>query len=433
MIALNVLENHLILTTRAVRPDDPASPLRARAATEVANENVAGVASMKVLIAVPTLDVGAADEGAVDLAVLLARAGHVPVVVSAGGRLEAQLVDAGIECIHRDMASRNPLVTARNAVFLVRLIRQREIVAVHAHGRAAAWSALVAARAANIAFLTSWYKGFREQNLLKHAYNSVMARGDRVIAVSEQIASLIVERHRTPRARISVIPPAVDFDQFDPGAMTSERIDRVRATWGVPAATQVVLVAGRLLRRKGHHVVVRAAERLKAKGRTDVLFVFAGEDQGRTRYTGELWDLVLSTGTADVVRIVGPTDDMPAAYAAAAVVVSAAVQPEGLQRSILESLAMARPVLVSDLAAGTDVVLAPPTVSEDRMTGLRFAAGDADELAMGLMRLFAMPEPVRSTIGRRGREWVLARCNRARVAEEILAAYAAVLAGRRHQ
>ena len=39
---------------------------------------------------------------------------------------------------------------------------------------------------------------------------------------------------------------------------------------------------------------------------------------------------------AELVRIVGPTDDVPAAYAAATVVVSAAVQEEGLQRALLE-------------------------------------------------------------------------------------------------
>ena len=160
--------------------------------------------------------------------------------------------------------------------------------------------------ALGVPFLTSWYKGFREQNLFKHGYNSVMARGDRVVAVSEQIADLIVERHCTPRTRITVIPPAVDFDAFDPGALTAERIEKMRAAWGVPAGAEVVLVAGRMLRRKGHHVVVRAAERLKTMGRQDVLFVFAGEDQGRSRYTGELWDLVLSTGTADIVRMAGP-------------------------------------------------------------------------------------------------------------------------------
>ena len=72
--------------------------------------------------------------------------------------------------------------------------------------------------------------------------------------------------------------------------------------------------------------------------------------------------------------------------------VSAATQPEGLQRTILEAQAMARPVVVSDLGAGPDVVLAPPAVPEDRMTGLRFSAGDDAALAAALIRLFSMPD-----------------------------------------
>ncbi len=106
-------------------------------------------------------------------------------------------------------------------------------------------------------------------------------------------------------------------------------------------------------------------------------------------------------------------------------VVSAAVQPEGVQRAILESLAMARPTIVSELAAGRDIVLTPPSVPEDRMTGLRVPSGDDEALA--LVRLFAMPEPVRRAIGRRGREWVLAHCSRSRMREQILAVYTAVV------
>jgi hypothetical protein len=60
------------------------------------------------------------------------------------------------------------------------------------------------------------------------------------------------------------------------------------------------------------------------------------------------------------------------------------------------------------------------------MTGLRFAAGDDQALALALIRLFAMPEPVRRAIGRRGRDWALGHCNRARVTEQMLAVYAAV-------
>ncbi len=123
----------------------------------------------------------------------------------------------------------------------------------------------------------------------------------------------------------------------------------------------------------------------------DFVCVFAAEDQS-TRYAGELWDQVLSTDTSDVIRMTSAITDLPAAYAAATVVVSAAVQPEGLQRALLEAQAMARPVIVSDLAAGPDVVLSPPAVAEDRMTGMRFSAGDDAALAAALIQLFSLPE-----------------------------------------
>ena len=213
--------------------------------------------------------------------------------------------------------------------------------------------------------MTSWYKGFREQNFFKRQYNGIMARGDRVI-VSEQIAQLINDRYATPWEKIVVVPCSIDLKRFNPESVTRERVEAVRATWGVKRDTNVILITGRILRRKGHHVVVKAVKQLKEMGLKDFLCVLVGEDRGRTHYTGELWDLVLTTGTMDVIRMAAPVADMPAAYVAASVVVSAAVQPEGVQRAILEAQAMARPVIVSDLGGGTDVVLTAPAVPESR-------------------------------------------------------------------
>jgi glycosyltransferase involved in cell wall biosynthesis len=127
----------------------------------------------------------------------------------------------------------------------------------------------------------------------------------------------------------------------------------------------------------------------------------------------------------------GPVGDLPAAFAAATVVVSAAVQPEGLQRTILEAQAMGKPVVVSDLGAGPDVVLAPPAVAEDRMTGLRFSSGDSVSLAAALIRVFSMPELARSAIGARGRVWVAANFGAAAVVEPTLRLYAEVAKERR--
>jgi glycosyltransferase involved in cell wall biosynthesis len=382
--------------------------------------------ALTVLIVVPSLQSGAADAGAVELVGILAGAGHRAVVVSRGGRMEEEIGPAGGEFVRIDVASNNPAVMLLNAVTLLRLIRRVRCDVVHAHGRSAAWSAYLATRLTGVPFLTTWYKGFRQQNRLKRLYNGVMARGVRVVAVSDQIAELIAERHGVPPQRIAVVPAGIDVARFSPQGVSQDRVAAVRRAWGVGRDARVILVVGRMVRRKGHHVVIKAVRRLKDLGLKDFICVFAGEDQGRTRYAGEVWDLVLATDTADVVRLAGGVEDSPATYVASTVVVSAAVQPEGLQRAILEAQAMARPVIVSDLGASPEVVLAPPAVSEDRMTGYRVPAGDDAALAGALVRLFAAPDTARRAIGNRGRAWVSAHFDPAVVAEQTLALYASV-------
>jgi glycosyltransferase involved in cell wall biosynthesis len=409
-------------------PLDPgADPIEPLTRTRPSGE-VVPLRPLTALIVVPTLHGGAADAGVIDLARILERSGHRAIVVSNGGRMESELAGLG-EFVRLDVESHNPIVMLRSAFALARLARERGCDLVHAHGRAAAWSAYLAARMARIPLLTTWYKGFREQNLLKRLYNSGMVRGERVIAVSDQIAELIVERHHVAPGRIAVVPTSIDADRFDPASVSAARLDAIRRAWGVTADTKVILVVGRMLRRKGHHVAVKAVHRLKQRGLKDFVCVFAGEDQGRTRYTGELWDLISTTGTADVVRLVGAVEDMPAAYAAATVVVSAAVQAEGLQRAILEAQAMARPVVVSDLAVGPEVVLAPPAVAEERMTGLRVPADDEAALAAALIRLFALSDTARSGIGARGRAWVREHFDAASVERATLALYADISRG----
>ena len=406
------IKNRTSTTARGATSEPDAKP-RARVVRD----------PITVLIAVPTLDVGAADSGAVGLVRILTAAGHRAIVASHPGRLVADMTAAGGEFVRSDVASNNPLVMLRSAAALNRLARERKCDVIHALGRSAAWSAYLAARLRGIPFLTSWYKGFRDQNIFKHLYNGIMARGDRVVAVSEQLAQLINDRYGMPWERISVVPCSIDLDRFNPAEISRERVEAMRNAWGVKRDTKVILIVGRIVRRKGHHVVVKAAQRLKQRGFKDFLCVFVGEDRGRTHYTGELWDLVLATGTMDVIRMAAPVADMPAAYAAASVVVSAAVQPEGLQRAILEAQAMARPVIVSDLGAGPDVVLTPPAVPENRITGLRFHAGDDAALAAALLRLFSLSEPARRAMGERGRDWVLGHFNAPAVAAQTLRLY----------
>jgi len=385
----------------------------------------ASTQALTVLIAVPTIESGAADEGAVELARMLGAAGHRAVIATSGGRLEGEVTACGAELVRLDTASRNPLVVARNAFALKRLIVERRCTLVHALARAPAWSALAAARLTGVPLVTTWYNAFRDQNVFKRFYNGVMVRGERVIALSDHIADAIAERHGVAAQRIVVVPPYVDVANFDPMRVTADRVEAVRAGWGLGADTKAMIVVGYIQRRAGHHVVVRAARRLKDMGLRDFAFVLVGEDPGRSSYSGQLWDMVLATETSDVIRIPGPPADRPAAYAAAIAVVSAAIQLES-PRSLLEAMAVARPVIASDLAAGPETVLAPPAVAEDRTTGLRFPAGDDRELAAALIRLLSASEAGRRAIGRRGRERAIAQFADAGAATQMLAVYAEI-------
>ncbi|MEN3386364.1 MAG: hypothetical protein V7608_6408 [Hyphomicrobiales bacterium] len=408
----------------------PVETTAAMPAVRSTGEVLAFARPLTVLVVVPTLHAGAADAGAIDLVRILKNGGHRVIVVSRGGRLEDEIDLLDAEFVRLDVESNNPLVMLRSAFALARIMREKHCDLVHAHGRAAAWSACVAGRMSRVPLLTTWYKGFREQNAFKRLYNSVMVRGERVVAVSDQLAELIVERYHIPASRIAVVSASIDTARFDRNTVSIDRLDAIRRAWGVTPDTKVILVVGRMLRRKGHDVVVKAVHRLKERGLKDFICVFAGEDQGRTHYTGELWDLIGATGTSDVIRLAGAVDDMPAAYAVATIVVSAAVQLEGLQRAILEAQAMACPVVVSDLAAGPDAVLAPPAVSEERMTGLRVPAGDEAALAAALIRLFSLSDSARTAIGGRGRAWICEHFDAPSIARSTLALYADVTRAR---
>ena len=66
---------------------------------------------------------------------------------------------------------------------------------MHARSRAPAWSAWLACRRTGAHFVTTYHGTYSEDLPFKRHYNSVMAKGERVIAASRFIADLIMRRH----------------------------------------------------------------------------------------------------------------------------------------------------------------------------------------------------------------------------------------------
>ena len=296
-----------------------------------------------VLQIVPRLVSGGAERGTVELAEALVAAGWSSYVASGGGPLERDIARSGATHLTLPLASKNPLVVRRNATALARLIRSLSIDIVHARSRAPAWSAWSAARATGRHFVTTFHNAYDAGAPLKRRYNSVMARGERVIAISQFVADHAAQIYGIGPERLRTIPRGVDLDIFDPSRVGAERIIGLARQWRLPDGEPVVMLPGRLTRWKGGLDFVAA---VTALGRRDVCCVLVGSEQ-RRGFRRELQAAIERSGIAGLFRIVEECHDMAAAYMLADVVVSASNDPEGFGRVVIEAQAMGRPVVAT--------------------------------------------------------------------------------------
>ncbi|MSO91614.1 MAG: glycosyltransferase [Acetobacteraceae bacterium] len=369
-----------------------------------------------VLQVLPALGTGGVERGTVEMTQAITAAGWCALVASAGGPHAAQVERAGGRHITLPLDSRNPLTTWRNIFRLAALIRAEGVDIVHARSRAPAWSAWLAARRTGRKFATTYHGAYGEDFPFKRRYNAIMARGDRVIAISRYIAELIGQRHGVGAARIRVIPRGVDTALFDPAAVTGDRIARLARAWRLPDGAPVIMLPGRLTGWKGQAVLLDAMARLD---RQDAVCVLLGG--GRPAAIKALTAQAQRLGIAGRVRLPGDCEDMPAALMLADVVVSASTAPEAFGRVVIEAQAMARPTIATDHGGAVE------TINHDE-TGWRIRPNDPAALAEAIAYVLALTPADRRMLGARARNWVSLYYTTAQMQAATMGVYRELLA-----
>jgi len=371
-----------------------------------------------VLQVLPSLETGGVERGTVEIVQAIVAAGGTALVASEGGRLVGAVEQAGGRHVRLPMATKNPVAVWVNAGRLVELMKAEQVGIVHARSRAPAWSALMAVRRTGARFVTTYHGVYNEGVPGKRRYNAVMAKGDRVIAISHYIAELLAARHAVPPARIRIIPRGVDPTLFDPASVSSPRTARLAEAWRLPEGVPVVMLPARLTRWKGGTVLIDAMARL---AHADACCVLVGATQGRQRFAKALESQAQALGITARLRLVGHCDDMPAALMLADVVVSASLDPEGFGRAVIEAQAMGRPVIATDHGGAAETV-------EHLVTGWRVPPGDADALAAALDHALNMQPGDRDALGDRARASVCAHYATAAMQAATLGVYRELLA-----
>jgi glycosyltransferase involved in cell wall biosynthesis len=390
------------------------------------------LAGRTILQIIPTLDAGGAERTTVDIAAGLVDVGARALVASEGGRLVGELQAKGGIWASFPAASKNPLAMAVNVGRLARLCVEEGVSLVHARSRAPAWVALGATQRLRLPFVTTYHGRYPARSKIKALYNSVMARGDAVIANSRFTAEHIRSVYPQASDRIRIIHRGTDLSVFAPAAVPPERVEAMRRSWGVAPHERVVLLAGRLTALKGQRVFIEAAARLRAAGLSDIAFVLAGDHQGRDNYVRDLEALIAARGLVGIVRRVGHCADMPAALLAAAVATMPSTEPETFGRSAVEAQAMGTPVITSDLGAVPETVLAPPQAPPQERTGWRVPAGDAAALAEAIGTALALGASAREAMARRARAHVERHFSLERMVSDTLDVYMKLLVGPPH-
>ena len=369
-----------------------------------------------VLQVIPRLVTGGAERGTIEIAAALSAAGWSSFVASAGGPLEHSIGRSGGTHLTLPLASKNPLVMRRNVSALSHVIRDFDIDIVHARSRAPAWSAWAAARATGRHFVTTFHNAYSLGSRLKHRYNSVMAKGERVIAISNFVAEHVAEVYGVDGDRLRTIPRGVDLDIFDPQQVTGARMANLAREWRLPDGAPVVMLPGRLTRWKGGLDFIAA---IAALARRDIFGVIVGSEQ-RRGFRRELEAAIESRGLGGVLRIVEDSHDMPAAYMLADVVVSASTAAEGFGRVIVEAQAMGRPVVATD-HGGARETIAPG------VTGWLVPAGDPAALAEAIGAALSLTPADRWRLSQRAIAHIAAHFTREQMCAKTIAVYEELL------
>ena len=355
------------------------------------------VAMPTVLQVLPNLaGGGGVERGTLEISRALAAAGWRSVIVSAGEADREPAAAAGARHVALPVARRTPLQAPGAIRRLAGLIGDEGIDLVHARSRWPAWLACYAARRTGRPFVTTFHGTYSTRAPMKRRYNAIMARGARVIAISEFIARHVAETYAVEPGRIRTIPRGVDLSAFDPASVDAPRRAALRDAWRIPEGLPVVMLPGRVTAWKGHLALLDALAGIEES----VCCLFVGlSDAARAGYRARVERRIEALGAAHRIRFTGPCRDMAAAYMLADVVVSPSLRPEAFGRVAAEAQAMGRRVIASAHGGACETVL-------HGQTGWLVPPGDAAALGDAIRAALAAGTAERERMARAGQAHV---------------------------
>ncbi len=372
-----------------------------------------------ILQLLPRLMSGGVERGTLEIAEAINAHGWRSFVASEGGIMASSLAKYNTPHLTLPLASKNPWVMWRNATQLVGLIQKHNISILHARSRAPAWSALLAARWAGIPLVTTFHGHYSTHLPFKKFYNSVMVRGEKVIAISDFTAEYIRQQYTAyfPSSRMQVIHRGVDLRLFNPALANRSRLTALAKLWHLPDDKPVILMPARFTRWKGHEVLVDALALLPHR---NFICIMTGEEERHPTYIKALDKRILAKNLGENIRRVSATRDMTTAYMLAHLVVVPSQRPEAFGRVAAEAGAMGKPVVGFNHGGLKETVL-------HGRTGWLAPLGRIEDFSRAIGDFLSMEDDARATLAQTAQTHIAENFSTAQMCAKTLAVYASLL------
>src|SRR6201991_2803412 len=302
--------------------------------------------TMTVVQLIPDLNSGGAERSTLEIARALVQAGHRSIVVSAGGRMVAQLEAEGSQHIALPIG-RKTLGTLFTEGTLRPILREIQPDIVHARSRSrlpACIGGWVMRGVKPRPHFVTTVHGLNTPG----RYSSILLPGERVIVVSQTLRDYVLRHYPNDieTSRIAVIPRGIDTDAFPYGYRPDETWQRnFFEEYPQLAGAPLLTLPGRGTRLKGHADAIELLADLNHRAIDARLLLLGADEPGREAYVAELRQLVHARGLDDKVVISPARDDVRDVFAMSALILQLSVRPESFGRTVVEALALCRPVM----------------------------------------------------------------------------------------
>lgn len=304
--------------------------------------------------------------------------GHeVAIICRPGGVLASRVREAGLPLILDRMPfAHDPRTMARMVGHFHRLRPQ----VVVTHSSVDSWCAGVVARLLRLPVVRMRHLSVAvgPRSASRFVYRSLC---DAVITTGEAIRDHLIREVGLPSEKVVSIPTGIDTARFDPHKADARK---VRKAFGIPADAPLAGMVAVLRDWKGHRFFLEAMAEVRRRIPT-ARGLIAGDGPQRANIERRCRELDLD----GVVTLIGHREDVPDVLAALDVVVSASTGAEGVPQTLLQALAMERPVVATAVGAVAEVI-------RDGETGCLVPPNDSSRLAKAIGLALHDPRSLRA-------------------------------------